>query len=135
MTFVIIAFSLNVAAFLSETIRSGIMSVNKGEIEAAYSVGMTTFKVFKRIILPQALVTSIPNFCNTSIGLLHGTALAFYISVIEMTGEANISAENNWKYFEAYVAAAIIYWGVSIVFEQVARGLEHYATRHLRTSN
>jgi L-cystine transport system permease protein len=116
--FIIIAISFNSGAYMSEVIRSGILAVNAGEIEAGYSIGMSTSQVLKRIILPQSLVVSLPNFCNSIIGLLHGTSIASFFSIAEVTCMARVLAGDNWKYFEAYVAAGIIYWGVAVAIEQ-----------------
>lgn len=78
--FVITALSLTAGSYLSEIIRSGISSVSQGQIEAAFAIGMNTFQVLKRIILPQALAQSIPNFTNLIIGFLHTTSIAFLVS-------------------------------------------------------
>ncbi|RKJ02832.1 ABC transporter permease subunit, partial [Butyricicoccus sp. 1XD8-22] len=84
--FVIIALTLNAGAYLSEIIRSGILSVSKGQVDAAYSIGMTTYDVLRRIILPQAFGSSIPNLTNILIAFLHATSIAFLVSVKELTG-------------------------------------------------
>ncbi|OPA80119.1 cysteine ABC transporter permease [Paenibacillus selenitireducens] len=127
--FIFIAFSLNAGAYMSEIIRSGILAVNKGEIEAAYSIGMTTRQAMWRIVLPQALLISLPNLCNMFIGLLHGSSLAFSISLLEINGKASIVASTNWKFVESYIAAAIIYWGLTLIAEQITGLLE----KRLRT--
>lgn len=130
---VIIALGLNRAAYLTETIRSGIEAVSKGEIEAAYSVGMTTVQVLKQIIIPQAIRICIPNFSTNLINILHGSSLAFYATLLEMTGTANILAQENWKYFETFLAAGIIYWLLTIIVELATFGLEKRLNRHNRT--
>lgn len=126
--FVIIALMLNAGAYLSEIIRSGILSVSKGQIDAAYSIGMTTFEMLKRIVLPQAFAKSIPNLTNIVIGFLHATSIAFLVSVKELTGVANIVASSNLKFLEAFTAAGIIYWGVSIFIEIIAHLIEKRVT-------
>ena len=131
--FVIIALMLNAGAFLSEIIRSGILSVSKGQIDAAYSIGMTTFEMLKRIVLPQAFATSIPNFTNILIGFLHATSIAFLVSVKELTGVANIIASSNLKFLEAFIAVGIIYWVVSIIIEIMANLIEKKVTAYSRT--
>ena len=132
VTFVIIALSLNAGAFLSEILRSGILSVSKDQIEAATSLGMTTLQLFKRIILPQAFVTIIPNLTNMIIGFLHASSIAFLVSVKEITGTANIVASSNLKYLEAFIALGMIYWFISIVFEWIGTVIEKKLTAHLR---
>lgn len=122
--FVMLALTLSAGAYLSEIIRSGILSVTKGQIEAASSIGMTVFQVMKRIIIPQALGKSIPNFTNVLIGYLHATSLAFLVSIKELTGVANIVASVNLKFLEAFIAVGIIYWAVSILIEIFAHFIE-----------
>ncbi|USB34954.1 amino acid ABC transporter permease [Paenibacillus sp. YPG26] len=122
--FVFIAFSLTAGAYMSEVIRSGIQAVDRGQIEAAYSVGMTPAQTFKRIVLPQALAVSLLNLSSEVIGMLHGTTLAFTVSVTEINGRANIVASTNWKFFEAYIAAALMFWGLTVLIERVTARIE-----------
>ena len=129
---VIIALGINRAAYLTETIRSGIEAVGKGEIEAAYSIGMTTMQVLRYITIPQALKICIPNFSTNFINILHGSSLAFYASLLEMTGTANILAQNNWKYFETFLASGLIYWLLTILVELITYGIERRMSRHER---
>ncbi|TDL83235.1 amino acid ABC transporter permease [Peribacillus frigoritolerans] len=124
VVFVIIAFSLNAGAYMSEIIRSGILAVNKGQIEAAYSIGMTSVQTIRRIIIPQAFAASIPNLTNIFVGFLHASSIAFIVSLKELNGAANIVASSNLKFLEAYIAAALIYWGLTIIVEQVAAWIE-----------
>lgn len=132
ITFIYIALSFTAGAYLSEIIRAGIQSVPKGEIEAAYSIGMHTLQVIRRILLPQALVQSIPNITNIVIGFLHTTSIAFLVSQKELTGMANIVAAQNLKYVEAFIAAAIIYWVISLVIELVATVIEKRLRAHVK---
>jgi polar amino acid transport system permease protein len=124
LLFVFITFGLNEAAYNSEIIRSALQSVQKGQIEAAESLGMNYFQVLRRVILPQAAVVAIPPLGNALIGLLKGTSLAFVAGVIEMTAAGRIISGSNFRFFEVYLALAIIYWALTIVIEQVVRVLE-----------
>lgn len=133
VVFVIVALSLNAGAFLAEIIRSGILSVHSGQIEAAYSLGMTTGEVFRRIIMPQAIVTVIPNLTNIIIAFLHATSIAFLVSVKEITGVATIVAAINLKYLEAFIAAGLIYWGITVLIELVAANVERKMSSHLHS--
>ena len=117
--YVLLALSLTAGAYLSEIIRSGIASVSKGQIEAAYSIGMTTPQALIRILFPQALAKSIPNFTNLSVGFLHMTSIAFLVSQKELTGTANIVASSNLKFLESFIAAGLIYWGISLMMEGI----------------
>lgn len=132
VVFVIMALTLNAGAFLSEIIRSGILSVSVQQTEAATSLGMTTIQVYKRIILPQAFVTIIPNITSMIIAFLHASSIAFLVSVQELTGAANVIAASNLKYLEAFIAAGIIYWGITILFELIANKIEKKLSAHLR---
>lgn len=122
--FVFIAFSITAGAYMSEVIRSGIQAVDRGQVEAAYSIGMTPAQAFRRIILPQALSVSLLNLSSEAIGMLHGTTLAFTVSVTEINARANIVASTNWKFFEAYIAAALMFWGLTVLIERVTARIE-----------
>ncbi|MNN05027.1 L-cystine transport system permease protein TcyM [compost metagenome] len=122
--FVFIAFSLTAGAYMTEVIRSGIQAVDRGQVEAAYSVGMTPVQTFRRIVLPQALAVSLLNLSSEVIGMLHGTTLAFTVSITEINGRANIVASTNWKFFEAYIAAALMFWGLTVLIERVTARIE-----------
>ena len=122
--YVLLALSLTAGAYLSEIIRAGISSVSKGQIEAAYSIGMSTPQALGRILIPQALAKSIPNFTNISVGFLHTTSIAFLVSQKELTGTANIVASSNLKFLESFIAAGLIYWGISLIMEGVFHLME-----------
>lgn len=124
LLFVLVAFSLNEAAYNSESIRAAIQSIDKGQIEAAHSLGMTSLQVLRRITIPEAFVVALPTLGNSLIGLLKGTSLAFVCSVVEMTAQGKILAGSNYRYFEVYVSLAIIYWGLTIIIEQVIKFVE-----------
>lgn len=120
----IIAFSLNEAAYNSETIRAAIQSVDIGQIEAAKSLGMTAFQVFKRVTLPEAARVATAPLGNSLIGLLKGTSLAFVVSVVEMTAQAQIIAGSTFRTFETYLALALIYWPLCFILENFIRFVE-----------
>jgi polar amino acid transport system permease protein len=124
MLFVIFAFSMNEAAYGSETIRAAIESVDRGQIEAAQSLGMTYPQVLRRIIVPEAFVVALPSLGNSMISLLKGTSLAFVCAVVEMTAKGKILAGNSYRYFENYIALAIIYWVLTIGIEQLVKFIE-----------
>jgi len=128
--FMYICFSLNVGAYLSESIRAALLSVGKGQVEAAHSIGMTTWQTLRRIIIPQAAVVAVPNLGNTFIALLKDTSLAFAASVPEIIGQAKITAARTSNFFEAYIVAALMYWIICIVFEQLLRCSERHLRRH-----
>ncbi len=91
----IIAFSINIGAYASETIRAAILSIPKGQWEASYSIGMNYYQTFTRTIMPQALRVSVPPLANTFISNVKDTSLASLVLVTEMFRVAqNITAEN-----------------------------------------
>lgn len=117
IVYAILALGVNSAAYNAVTIQSALESVNKGEIEAAVSLGLSGWQRMFRIIIPQATILALPSIGNTLIGLIKGTSLAFTCSVIEMTAAGKIMAGRDYRYFECYVALAIIYWLLTIVLE------------------
>jgi len=104
-----IVFSINTSASLSEIFRSALLTVNKGQLEAALSIGMSPVQAYTRIIIPQALVSAIPNICNLTINLVKGTSLAFMMTVKEVTSIAKIAASYGYNYIESYLDTLIIY--------------------------
>lgn len=122
--FVIITFAFNEAAYASETIRSAILSVDPGEIEAARSLGMTNRQVYTRIIIPNAAVVATPTLINTLIGLTKGTSLAFSAGITEIYAQAKIMGGTNYRYFERFLSVALVYWLVNICIEQFGRFVE-----------
>ncbi|NRD79733.1 amino acid ABC transporter permease [Bacillus sp. BRMEA1] len=130
--FAFLSFSVTAGAYFSEIIRSGLLAVRKGQIEAAYSIGMTTFQTLRRIVFPQALAAVVPNISNLLIGMLHGSTLVFAISIVDINAKAQIEASSNWKFFESYIAAAIIYWGLTILIERLTGWVEGRLNRFNR---
>ena len=124
------AFSINAGAFLSETIRSALSSVEAGQMEAAYSVGLSTAQAMRRIIIPQALVSALPNLGNAFLLLIKGSSLAFTVMVVEILSKAKIEAGAGYRYTENFVVASIIYWGMCFIFEKVFVLLENRLKRY-----
>lgn len=115
--YALFVFSLYASAYLAELWRSAIISVDKAQLDAAYSLGMNAFHSFKRIILPQAFMIALPNLCNFFIIQLKNTALAFTITVNELMGLSEIEAGRSSKFLEVYLMAALMYWGACVLFE------------------
>ena len=124
IAFVILAFTLNEAAYSSESLRAGLEAVDHGEQEAALSMGMSPLLTFWRITLPEALVISLPALGNSLIGLIKGTSLAFTCAVIDITASAQIMAASNFRYFESYLSIALIYWALTIIISWLLKCLE-----------
>lgn len=129
----VIGFSLNVGAYASEIIRAAILSIPKGQWEAAYSLGMSYSQALRRIILPQASRVSVPPLSNTFISLVKDTSLASLILVSEMFRKAQEIASMNYEFLLLYTEAALIYWvicfGLSIVQGKIEQYLNRYIVR------
>lgn len=130
VAFMFVAFSISAGAYLTEAIRAALLAVDKGQMEAAYSVGMTTFQGMTRIVIPQAVKVGLPVFANFFIGLLKDTSLAFAASVPEIMGQAKIEAGRASRFFEAYIDAALVYWVICIIFEGLIVLLEKKVRRN-----
>lgn len=113
----IAALSVYAVVQVTETMVSALQSVNEGQYEAAYSIGMTKLAALRRIIFPQAFPMALPMLCNNIIGLLKTTSIVYLISVNDILGAAMNSAAVNFRYLEAYIAAAIVYWGMCAAVE------------------
>ncbi len=130
--FMYFCFSLYIGSYLSELLRGCIASVDSGQLEACYSIGMTTAQGMTRVVLPQALVSALPNFGNNFIGLIKDASLAFTVSIPEILGQAKILAGRTSKFLEAYLDAAIIYFIICFISQQILRILEKKSRRHER---
>ncbi|MFY4774462.1 amino acid ABC transporter permease [Metabacillus sp. RGM 3146] len=123
-TAAIIGFTLNKGAYSSEIIRAAILSIPKGQWEAAYSINMTRAQAIRRIILPQAVRVSIPPLGNSFISLVKDTSLAATITVTEMFQKAQQIASVNYEPLLLYVEAAFIYLLFSTVLSSLQNKLE-----------
>ncbi|MED4990277.1 MULTISPECIES: amino acid ABC transporter permease [Parageobacillus] len=127
----IIGFSLNVGAYASEIIRAAILSIPKGQWEAAYSLGMTSGQALRRVIFPQAARVSIPPLSNTFISLVKDTSLASLILVSEMFRKAQEIASTNYEFLLLYTEAAIIYWIICFLLSIVQNRIEERLNRYI----
>lgn len=118
VVYAIVALILEQAAYSSEVFRSALGSVDEGQYEASYSVGMTKSQALIRIIFPQAFAVAIPNLGGLFVGLVKGTALAYYVGVYEITATAQLLALPKLNYIEAYIITTIIYEVISFIFNK-----------------
>lgn len=105
----VLGLALNVGAYNAETIRGGIISVPKGQTEAARSLGMSSTQAMRRIVLPQALRIFIPPLGNNFVILIKDTSLVSTITVVELTLTAQRLIGSTYKPFEMYIMAAVLY--------------------------
>lgn len=120
----IVAFSLNVGAYSAETIRAAILSIQKGQWEAGYSIGMNYWQVFFKIIVPQAAKVSVPPLFNSFISLVKDTSLASTIMISEMFRKAQEFASSNFEYLLIYTEVAVIYLMFCTVLNGVQKLIE-----------
>lgn len=104
-----IIFSIMATGSLSEIIRSSILAVDRGQLEAAQAIGLTDRQAYLRIIFPQALPLALPNLSNLVINLVKGTSLVFVMTVRDITAIARVEAAYGYQYFESYFVIFIIY--------------------------
>lgn len=129
----IIGLSLNVGAYASEIIRGGILSIPKGQTEAAYSIGMNYRQTIQRIILPQAIRVSVPALGNTFLSLLKDTSLLGFILVAEMFRKAQEVASTTYEYLTIYILVALLYWVVCFIISVIQSFYESYLERGYRS--
>ncbi|GAA3698000.1 amino acid ABC transporter permease [Oceanisphaera sediminis] len=120
----VIGLTLHFAAYMAESIRAAILSVHKSQMEAAMSIGMTRTQAMKRIILPQAARIATPSLMNYFIDMIKSTSLAFTLGVAEIMASAQKEASSSFKFFEAFIAVALIYWAVVVFFTYLQTLLE-----------
>lgn len=128
--YVYIVFSLHVGAYISEIIRSAILAVDKGQLEAAYAIGMRTIEAYIRIVLPQAFSMAIPAICNTIISILKGTSLVFNVGVIDMMRKADLMGANSHRSLELYIDVGIIYIVLVFIISKSSAVLEKRRVGH-----
>ncbi|WP_239614984.1 amino acid ABC transporter permease [Cohnella mopanensis] len=128
--FVILTYGLHSAAYISEGIRAAVTTVDRGQIEAGYAVGMTGFQAFTRIVFPQALAVAIPILGNLIIATLKDTSLAFTLGVMELTAKSQSLGQLSRHFIESYIALAAIYFILSFLLEKVFFALERRLLRH-----
>jgi arginine/ornithine transport system permease protein len=112
---VILAFVLNTASYTTEIFAGGLRNIPEGEIEAARSLGMSPFTLFRRIQLPAMLTRSLQLYGNETIMMLHATSLASTVTLLELTGVARNISLNKYVMLEPYVAVGVIYLGLSLL--------------------
>lgn len=131
----LIVMSFNSAAYMAEALRGAIMSVDKGQMEASLSVGMTYFQAMKRIVLPQAFRVAIPALGNSFINITKDSSLAFTIGVKEMTAAAQLEAASSWRYMECFVDILLIYWLLTSFLTFLQKKLEEALNRTVGEAN
>jgi ABC-type amino acid transport system permease subunit len=120
----IIALSFTYGAFLSETFRAGIQSIEKGQIEAARSLGMNYFQTMRHIILPQAVRRVLPPLGNDFVAMIKDSSLVSILGVRDITQIARVSSGSSFRYLETYIMVALIYLSMTIIGSLIVRWIE-----------
>jgi octopine/nopaline transport system permease protein len=128
----IIALTLNTAAYGSEVIRGGLLSVPHGQLEAARACGMSGFLLFRRITLPLAVRQALPAYGTELILMVKATSLASIITIMEITGLAARLVSETYRVIEVFAMAGAIYLAINFILTRIIHGLEHWLTPHLR---
>lgn len=116
------AYAMNQAAFLAEMFRGSIEAIPASQNEAAYSIGLTKWQTFKRIVLPQAIRIVMPAFGTDFVALFQSTSLVYLLGVIDIMGRAKTIGTSTGHFMEPYLVAVVIYVTISIC----ARFIFHY---------
>ncbi|HOP57690.1 MAG TPA: amino acid ABC transporter permease [Bacillota bacterium] len=119
-----ITFGLNSAAYVSEIIRSGINSVDPGEIEAAKALGISKYHMYKDIVLPKAFKNSFPALVNEFVTLIKETSIVSVIGIQDLFRRQQIVTAQTYLYFEALIIIGVFYYVLIKVFSLIARRLE-----------
>lgn len=124
VTAAVAGLTLHFAAYMAESIRAAILGIDRSQWEAGQSVGMTQLQLMRRIILPQAARVAAPTLLNYYIDIIKSTSLAFTLGVTEMMGAAQKEAAGSFRYFEAFLVVACIYWAIVEALSFVQRRME-----------
>ncbi|HCG6786661.1 TPA: ABC transporter permease [Vibrio parahaemolyticus] len=111
----LVAFVLNTSAYTAEIIRGAINGLPKGEVEAAEAYGMSKFMTYKRIILPSALRRALPAYSNEVIFMLHGSAVAGIVTIVDLTGAARLVNSRYYAPFESFLTAGLFYMSLTFI--------------------
>jgi arginine/ornithine transport system permease protein len=128
----LIAFALNTAGYTAEILRGAIAQTAFGEIEAAKACGMSSTKIYRRIILPSAFRRALPAYGNEVIFMLHGSALAGVITIIDLFGAAKVVNARNFVPFESFITAGLFYLALTLLIVVGFKKAEKYWHAYLR---
>jgi L-cystine transport system permease protein len=128
----ILGLSVNVGAYVAESFRAAIQSVDRGQFEASYSLGLTHAATMRRIILPQSIRTALPTIGNTFIGLVKDSSLVSVITVRELLANGQLTIARTFRPVPILLQVAALYWLLCHAFSAAQGWLERRTTRHVR---
>jgi cystine transport system permease protein len=125
----VLALSLNSGAYLSESLRGAIQSISPGQWRASFSLGLSHWQTLFHVVLPQALRVAVPSMGNTLISLIKDTSLVSVITMTELMLATKEVIATTFRPLPLYIAAAAIYWCLSLAFEALQRHAERRLNR------
>lgn len=128
----LLAFTLNTAAYTTEIIRGAIVATPSGEIEAAKAYGMSWALRMRRIILPSAARRGVQAYSNEVIFMLHASAIASVVTLVDLTGAARNIYSRFYAPFDAFIFVALLYMALTFLLVFAFRKLENYLLQHQR---
>lgn len=128
----VLALALNTAAYASEIIRGGLLSVPFGQVEAARACGMSRFMIFRRITLPLGVRQALPGYGNEMISMVKATSLASIITLMEVTGVAARIISESYRAIEVFIVAGAIYLTINFLLTRLVQLVEFRLSPHLR---
>jgi len=128
----VVALFLNSAAYTTEILRGGVLSVDKGLVEAASALGLSKRQSFIHITAPIAIRLSLPAYSNEFISLLKSTALASTITVVDMTGIGRTIVSETFAPYEIYISLALIYIVLTFIIQKIFGSLESILSRYTK---
>lgn len=128
----LVAFILNTSAYTAEIVRGSINGLPKGEVEAARAYGMSVLQTYRRIILPSALRRALPAYSNEVIFMIHGSAVAGIVTIMDLTGAARLVNSRYYAPFESFLTAGLFYMSLTFIVLWCFKGAEKRFLRYLR---
>ncbi|WP_162046121.1 ABC transporter permease [Vibrio taketomensis] len=128
----LVAFVLNTSAYTAEIIRGAINGLPKGEVEAAKAYGMSRFMTYRRIILPSALRRALPAYSNEVIFMLHGSAVAGIVTILDLTGAARLVNSRYYAPFESFLTAGLFYMMLTFLILWIFKNAEKKYLAYLK---
>ncbi len=125
----ILTFGINSGAYMAELIRSGINAVDKGQMEAGRSLGMSKLQAMRKIVMPQAIRYILPAIGNELIALFKETSVAGYVAVVDLTRAGNMIRNNTYDAFNPLIITAVIYLGMVVGMTYLMKGVERRLAR------
>lgn len=131
----VFALTLIAIPMISDVIRGALLSVEPGQSEAAWSAGLTRVQTIRRIVIPQMIPVAIPGLVNSIIILIKSSSIMMTAGICEVLMGSTLPSMRTYTYFEGYLAAALIYWGLAIIVEAAARFAQKRSGRFKKIVN